>query len=470
VTDRSNTTDLDELMRRIRAELSSRDAEGKEPNTPPESPLLVPSPHDAEEGVVPPSASLIERLKRKRGIRSVIAFFHGAPVIRQLPELKRRAEGTDGRLSAFADAIKSRMAKQAALFDERFAGTLNEIEQLERRVSETASAFAMLDKRLGELEQLEHQVSETASAFAVLDKRVGELVPLSQIETLQGQMETLQAEMTGELSAVRMKLTDQWRHAVNQKLRLDVLLVEARRRLPEPFDQSLLSSIVGEQDHTLDAFYVGFEDCWRGTRADIKNRQDVYISRVKIAAEATGGLPVVDIGCGRGEWLELLDQHGISARGYDTNRIMISECRERGINATLGDALEAIRAMPNDSAAAITGFHIIEHIPFTTMISLFDQCLRVLHPSGLVAFETPNPANLQVATERFYYDPTHRNPLPSELVAFMVEARGFSRVEILPLHPMEAPVQSEYEDPMLELLRQKLFGPQDYGVIAWKDR
>jgi O-antigen chain-terminating methyltransferase len=468
-------------MRRIRAGLPSGDAERKEPNIPPASPLLDPSPHDAEEGVMPnarpPSVSLIERLKRKRGIRSVMALFYGAPVIRQLPELKRRAEGTEGRLSAFADAIasqmvkiESEMVKQAALFDDSVAGTLNEIKQLERRVSGTASAFAMLDKRLGELEQLEYRVSETASAFAVLDKRVGELdkrvgelVPLSQ-------METLQAEMTGGLSAVRMQLTDQWRHAVNQKLRLDVLLVEARRRLPEPFDQSMLSSIVAEQDRALDAFYVGFEDRFRGTRADIKKRQDVYLSRVKIAAEATGGLPVVDIGCGRGEWLELLDQHGISAKGYDINRIMITECRARGIDATLGDALEAIHAVPNDSAAAITGFHIIEHIPFTTMISLFDQCLRVLHPGGLVAFETPNPANLQVAAERFYYDPTHRNPLPSELVAFMAEARGFCRVEVLPLHPMESPVQSEYQDPMLELLRQKLFGPQDYGVIAWKDR
>jgi O-antigen chain-terminating methyltransferase len=196
----------------------------------------------------------------------------------------------------------------------------------------------------------------------------------------------------------------------------------------------------------------------------------VYLSRVKIAVEGTGGLPVVDIGCGRGEWLELLSQHGIAGKGYDLNRIMIAECRERGIDATLGDALEAIYAMPDDSVAAITGFHIIEHIPFGVLVSLFDQCLRVLHPNGLVVFETPNPANLQVASERFYYDPTHRNPLPSELVAFTAEARGFSRVEVLPLHPMESPVQSEYRDPMLELLRQKLFGPQDYGVIGWKDR
>jgi hypothetical protein len=94
----------------------------------------------------------------------------------------------------------------------------------------------------------------------------------------------------------------------------------------------------------------------------------------------------------------------------------------------------------------------------------------VLRPGGLIVFETPNPSNWQVASERFYYDPTHRNPLPSELVAFLTEARGFSRVEVWPLHPMDPLVQREYSDPMLELLRQKLFGPQDYGIVAWKDR
>ncbi len=101
-------------------------------------------------------------------------------------------------------------------------------------------------------------------------------------------------------------------------------------------------------------------------------------------------------------------------------------------------------------------------------MGLFDRCLRALMPGGIVIFETPDPDNLQVASDRFYLDPTHRKPLPAELITFLLEARGLCHVETLPLHPLEAPGVETYDDAMLDLLRRKLFGPRDYGVIARK--
>ena len=85
----------------------------------------------------------------------------------------------------------------------------------------------------------------------------------------------------------------------------------------------------------------------------------------------------------------------------------------------------------------------------------------------MLILETPNPANLLVAAERFYLDPTHRNPLPSELTAYLMQSRGFADIEILPLHPLQME-RREYTDPMLGLVQEKLYGPQDYGAIGRK--
>lgn len=231
-----------------------------------------------------------------------------------------------------------------------------------------------------------------------------------------------------------------------------------------------LGEFLAERERQLDAFYVSFEDRYRGTTADIKERQRVYLPHVQAAAKATGGAPVIDVGCGRGEWLELLLENGLCARGYDLNGVMVERCRRRGLHVTADDAVAALRGTRDDSLAAVTGFHIIEHLSFDRLVQLVDQSLRTLRAGGVIIFETPNPANLQVATERFYIDPTHLNPLPSELVSFVLEARGFNRVEVRSLHPIEWSSGRDYDDPMLALLQRKLFGPQDYGVIGWKDR
>lgn len=222
---------------------------------------------------------------------------------------------------------------------------------------------------------------------------------------------------------LRGRLHSHWRSITDQKLRLELLLTEARKRLPAPFDATQTETIANEASHLLDAFYVSFEDRYRGTRDDIKNRQKIYVPYARKAAEATGG-ELIDIGCGRGEWLELLGENGLAASGIDLNRVMVEECHARGLKATLGDALEVLRSLPERSLGAVTGFHIIEHLPFDVLVTLFDEVLRVLKPGGMVIFETPNPANLQVAAERFYMDPTHLNPLPSDLISFIATARG----------------------------------------------
>jgi len=269
------------------------------------------------------------------------------------------------------------------------------------------------------------------------------------------------------LADQRTALVDHWRAILDQKLRTEALLSAAQPNA-DSGDRRLSRQMEREKEHLLDPLYLSFEDRYRGSRDDVKERQRVYLPRVEECVTATERGAAVDIGCGRGEWLELMAEAGIAAQGFDLNRIAVEECRARGLDVVLEDGIEALRRLPESTLSAITSFHVIEHLPFETLISLLDHALHVLRPGGILILETPNPANLLVAAERFYYDPTHRNPLPSELVSYLVKSRGFERVEIVPLHPANWPESRDYEDPMLALLQKKLFGPQDYGVVGWK--
>jgi SAM-dependent methyltransferase len=228
-------------------------------------------------------------------------------------------------------------------------------------------------------------------------------------------------------------------------------------------------ALSGEEEHSLDAFYATFEDRFRGPRDEIKKRVAVYLPIVEAAAAGKPDAPVLDVGCGRGEWLELLNEHGLRARGIDSNRIMVMRCKELDLDVVEADVLEWLRKLDADSLGAVTGFHIIEHLPYRTLLSLFDETLRVLKPGGVAIFETPNPENLVVAACNFYYDPTHRHPLPPEPMRYLAETRGFECVEIKRLHPLPVPDAISAELAAMAV-GQWFTSAQDYSVIGYKPK
>jgi len=216
----------------------------------------------------------------------------------------------------------------------------------------------------------------------------------------------------------------------------------------------------------LDSFYEAFEDRFRGDPAAIKERQAVYLDDLRAAGVGDAERPVLDLGCGRGEFLELLGESGLSARGVDSNTMAVARCRARGLDVREGDLLAALAAETPDSLGAVTAFHVIEHLPLATLIAVLDGARRVLAPGGLLILETPNPENLRVGAHSFYNDPTHRAPIPPEVAAFMVAQRGFSEPAIRRLHPFPARDRLPEETSEARLLNTLLFGPQDYAVIA----
>lgn len=206
------------------------------------------------------------------------------------------------------------------------------------------------------------------------------------------------------------------------------------------------------------AFYPAFEREFRGTYEQILDRQRVYRERLENLPDGK----VADLGCGRGEWLALLREWGIEAVGVDDNALNVSTLQESGFDAVRDDALAWLRRQPDASLAAVTAFHLVEHLSFDVLLALLEDARRVLAPGGLLLLETPNPENVLVATQSFWLDPTHRKPIPPQLLEFAVSWSGFRCEAVLRLHPPEDD-KSAQPDPTLRAL---VSSGRDYAVIA----
>ena len=249
---------------------------------------------------------------------------------------------------------------------------------------------------------------------------------------------------------------------------VDLLLNEVRRSLPEPLSPQALEKL----PRAMDAMYADFEEVFRGPSVHVTEVVKEYLPDV-LALDRHG--PIVDLGSGRGEWLELLKDAGVDAYGVDLNQEFVEQCQARGLKVLLADACEHLAGVSERSLSAVTAFHLVENVPIDRVIELIDLSVRALQPGGLLILETPNPENLVVGASSFYVDPSHVRPLPPGLLAFLVEARGLADVETRFLHPNAASNLRSPRDtepwsgdlaPLVEAINARLYGPQDYAVIG----
>lgn len=257
---------------------------------------------------------------------------------------------------------------------------------------------------------------------------------------------------------------------VTQERRIAILLEELQAQVDSgERRQDAVSGKVKVPD-ILDPLYLAFEEQFRGSREEIRARLLEYVPLVRAAGAGTEGKEILDIGCGRGEWLKIMRDEGLVAKGLDLNHVLVQECREKGFAVVEQDALSYLRSLPDNSLGAITSFHLIEHLGFEERIALFDESVRVLQSGGVALFETPNPRNLLVGGCNFWADPTHLRPLYPETHKFLLEYRGFSDVELFFLHPHEGEQRlPEDEAPKLALrLNEILSCARDYAIIGYK--
>ena len=236
-----------------------------------------------------------------------------------------------------------------------------------------------------------------------------------------------------------------------------------------PSSHSAATVAAPGSDADVTRYYLTLESVFRGDPARIRAQLETdYLELLVRARENAGDGPCVDLGCGRGEWLDVLREHGFHGRGVDLNAAMAMVASTSGHEVILGDALAFLRGLADDSVLAISAFHLAEHLDFPTLLRLVAECRRVLKPQGLLILETPNPENIWVATHTFHHDPTHGNPLTPASLEFLVNHHGLETVAVLRLHPYPDEARLPGNDPVTERLNAMTCGGQDFAVVAKK--
>lgn len=251
---------------------------------------------------------------------------------------------------------------------------------------------------------------------------------------------------------------------------MDNLQAEQDKRIRQEQEKQRKSI---EEQKLIDRFYdnynsIIFKD---NTRELIKDRYRVYLDKIEqyTTIEDREAACVIDLGSGRGEWLELLIFGGgyTKATGIDSNSVVVANANKLGLNTIHEDAIAYLYGMGDDSADVLTSFHMVEHIDPIDLIHFLDNAYRVLKKGGLLIAETPNPENILVATNTFNLDITHKKPLPPDLLAYMASNAGFEVKEILRKEPLLYTPAEEAEGAIADMAF-RFNMEQNYSILAVK--
>lgn len=345
-----------------------------------------------------------------------------------------------GRILAFGMALVRlpRLSMLLQSTENASARATQEVGHLVNRlVDDLESHFRAIDEDIGEAAR-ESALNRAEVRAEALEVRAGavevEAARLrATVERLKAQIDELEARRAEDLDSLRKSANEGRRGLIDIQRKVMALASAPPALGAEPQESirpSAPTEVLRMAASIIDAEYASFEDAFRGHRDDIKQRAAYYLTVLDQAGISPSTGLVVDLGCGRGEWLELLRENGFTARGADLNPVMLDDARQHGLDVVESDVIAYLAGLPDASVAAITSMHLVEHLPYEVLIQLLDEARRVLIPAGVLALETPNPENITVGSCWFYLDPTHRNPIPPALLQWVVGNRGFEMAEI----------------------------------------
>lgn len=205
---------------------------------------------------------------------------------------------------------------------------------------------------------------------------------------------------------------------------------------------------------------LGFAERFRGSEEYVREKQRFYLPHFQ------GCRNVLDIGCGRGEFLELMREAGVPARGIDLSEDPVAQCRNKGLDAQAADLFAYLGALPDESLDGIFSAQVVEHLPPERVPEMVRLAAAKLARGGRIAIETPNPECLAIFATHFYLDPTHRHPVPASLLAYSLEESGFGQVQVRRLAPAVETMPSLGSLP--PDFREAFFGSLDYAILARK--
>ena len=296
------------------------------------------------------------------------------------------------------------------------------------------------------------------------------------LEDIRKEIATLREDLKHDLAAVQLDMRNADEALATEMARVRELIPVAAKRndaLIAALDQKIETAAARLRDlsipllttdnrqPTTDFIYRRLEDSLRGP-VDV----DEYVQRVR------ENQPVLDIGCGRGEFLIACKAAGIEAKGFDVNERSVADLQKRGIDVSLSGIPQCFEGIKHGSVGSVVAMHVVEHLPVEHLFALFAQSARVLRPGGLLIIETPNAESISMTGSDFWRDPTHIAPRHPAALTLLAREHGFSIEEAKAIHPLPPgneilynPEDSESVRQITEVMNERILAPQDLRMI-----
>ena len=363
-----------------------------------------------------------------------------------LSEIKSKLEQYQDRLSEMEDAFRDRETRDhKADFHEEMDSVLKKLLHENRELKQDIA------------KEIKKEYTEYAQ------QEIGKIK-----DEVFGQIQNYESELKNKYKQI--KAENDWRYTQEElklfrNIRKNSIKAQNHRELPDCPKEQI--SAYGEID------YFDFENYFRGSRQDIKQRQSIYIPYF------TNKHRVIDLGCGRGEFLELLKENNISYTGVDSYQEFADYCEAKELNVICADAVQYLASIENGSLGGIFAAQIIEHLSNEYLIYLCHLAYEKLENGAFLIMETPNPMCLSIYTNSFYMDLSHQKPVHPKMMEYLLKREGFRKIDIL--YTEES--KSGYRLPLLKsdgahnisefnsginVLSDLLFGSEDYAIIAQK--
>jgi len=346
--------------------------------------------------------------------RSLVSL--GAQIGERIESDRRSAEVRATESAAEARSLRASVAPLPAKWEQHARET-------ERRISVHEQQVLAAEASTRELVHAQHRNFELA---------------------LEAGTNEIQSRIWADMERIRLE----FERVIHAELRT----VRQRGLRPSPAPAPASSSV--------DFDYPAFANRFRGSEEHVKAGQPFYIPRFQGVRE------VIDLGCGRGEFLETMRSAGIPARGIDSSSESVEICRAKSLNAEQADLFEWLSMQPDHSLAALFCSQVVEHLQPGQLPAMIRLCAAKLERNGVIAIETPNPGCLAIFATHFYLDPTHTRPVPHPLLAFYLQESGMGAIDVVARFPAAESWPELNELPAA--VRDRFFGGLDYAIFARK--
>ena len=352
--------------------------------------------------------------------------------------------------------MSERLQSQAARYDRSLQQLREQLEQLDAMVKSYEGALTDgRESRLVDVEARLLSLSEL-SRQQIEKLRVETLTSTTEVRELSQQLHEL---------SIRERTRDRDVRRIQQAIGPDVEHDQPATTTSEPI---FPSDVKGLREFD----YFAFEEQYRGDEASVRERQQMYVEYFR------GRDNVVDLGCGRGEFLELLREADITARGVEAGLDQSLLCRDKGLEVVHQDLLAFLDSAPDDSLGGIFTAQVIEHMTAGNQLRYVSLAYRKCKAGSPVIFETINPQCVYALVRNFFLDPTHVRPMHPETLRFAMTSCGFRNVELrfssraagmqIPALRLEGNADVQQFNAGLDRLNELLYGFQDYAAIGWK--